>query len=84
MQNVLSQLSMTHIFVFQAQFNENNLYLVYIDAKQKKRQKIKLQDDNTKAKNCFYFNITYKKSQEYFKRTKNKYLYVKKMQEHKN
>ncbi len=47
------------------------MYFVYIDAKQKKKEKKgknKLQDDNTKTKTCFYF----KKSQEYFKKTKNK------------
>jgi hypothetical protein len=42
------------------------MYLVYIDAKQKKggkkKGKNKLQDDNTKTKTCFYFNIIYKKS----------------------
>jgi len=36
-----------------------------------------------KQKTCFYFNIIYKKSYEYFKSTKIKYPYVKKMQEHK-
>ncbi len=40
--------------------------------KKKKIRKKNLQDDNTKTKTCFYFNIIYKKSWEYFKRTKNK------------
>jgi hypothetical protein len=29
---------MTHIFVLLTQFNENNMYFIYIDAKQKEKK----------------------------------------------